>query len=131
MILNSTNPLILAYVGDSVFNLLTRKKAILLKERLDSIDKRVTSLVRASAQARALGQIREFLNEEELDVVRRGRNAHSKHMHPKSASAMEYKAATALEALFGFLYLSGKEERANELFELIFEKWEEACQEQA
>ena len=57
-----------------------------------------------------------MLTEEEADVARRGRNAHAHHAAPKNQDAADYRAATALEALIGYLYLTGQEERLLTLF---------------
>ena len=75
-------------------------------------------LVAAPAQAALTEKILPVLSEEEADVFRRGRNT-SPHTVPKAASREQYQAATALEALFGYLYLQGKTERLNELFTLM------------
>ena len=75
--------------------------------------------VSAVAQAEAFKKIEEKLTEKELMIFRRGRNFHTGNT-PKSASAGEYHAATGLECLFGFLHLSGQNERIQELFEMIW-----------
>ncbi|MEG2119677.1 MAG: ribonuclease III domain-containing protein [Pseudoflavonifractor sp.] len=76
--------------------------------------------VAAPAQARAAEKILPILTEEEQDVFRRGRNT-SPHTVPKAASRDEYATATAVEALFGYLYLQGKNDRLNELFARMME----------
>ena len=76
-----------------------------------------SQLVRASAQAEAVKRIQPMLDEDEQTVLRHGRNAKPKSV-PKSASVAEYAYATALEALFGWLYLKGRYERINELFDI-------------
>ena len=76
--------------------------------------------VSAPAQAALVGKIFHGLTKEEHDVFRRGRNA-SPHSIPQNASREEYAAATALEALFGWLYIQGRKDRLNELFETMME----------
>ena len=83
-----------------------------------------SQLVRASAQAEAVQRILPLLDEEEQEVFRHGRNAKPKTV-PKSASVAEYAQATALEALFGWLYLKQRYERINELFGIIAEGFKE------
>ena len=78
-------------------------------------------LVCAPEQARRAQGILPLLTEEEQEVYRRGRNAHV-HSIPQHASRTEYQQATALEALLGWLYLSGRRERINELFETMMEE---------
>ena len=70
----------------------------------------------AHAQAEALSRIEPILTQEEADVCRRGRNAHSRP--PKNADPGEYHHATALEALIGWLYVTGQRDRMNELLAL-------------
>ncbi len=108
-------PLELAFVGDSVHMLLTR---ILLcdRDRRPSDLQRLSSLeVNANAQAAALGRILPSLTAEEQDIVRRGRNAHARHSAPRSSTPDAYCAATALEALYGYLFLTGQSERLEQL----------------
>ena len=75
-------------------------------------------MVKASAQAAAAQKIMPILDEEEISVFKRGRNAHTNHK-AKNASEGDYHYATGLEALFGYLYLSGEKDRLKELFDLI------------
>lgn len=72
--------------------------------------------VKASAQASAYDSIESVLNEQELHILKRGRNAHTSNV-PKSCTPAEYRKATAIEALFGYLYLSGELERLSELYQ--------------
>jgi ribonuclease-3 family protein len=115
------SPLDLAFVGDGVFDLLCREQ-LLQKGScpVKKLHRRKTGLVNCQAQARALEQLRPVLTEEEWAVALRGRNAHVGHV-PKNASAADYHGATALEALFGWLYLSGELSRVRELFGLVME----------
>ena len=112
----------LAHVGDGVFELMVRSwLCIHGKATNRGLHKATIKYVSAPAQARAAERILPLLTLEEADVFRRGRNA-SPHTIPKAASREEYQAATALEALFGFLWLKGETARLNELFETIMEE---------
>lgn len=111
----------LAHLGDAVFELMVRSWLCMHgKATPKGLHKATVRYVAAPAQAKATGRILPILTEEEGDVFRRGRNS-SPHTIPKAASREEYQAATALEALFGHLYLQGRTERLNELFGLIME----------
>lgn len=115
------SPLTLAYIGDTVYDLFVREALILEANRPANILHKLSAKrVCASAQAYAAQTLidREILTEEEVSVLKRGRNAHSNHI-PKNASERDYHLATGLEALFGFLYLSGNNDRLRVLFTLI------------
>ena len=84
------------------------------------LHKATVSYVAAPAQAKRVERILPILTGEEQDVYRRGRNTNTNSI-PKAASREEYQAATALEALFGWLYLRGETERLNQLFDLMME----------
>ncbi len=110
----------LAYFGDSVIELLVRER--LIKSSLGNIgtlNKEALKYVKATAQSAALEKILPLLTEEEESAFRRGRNNHTGSI-PKSASACEYRRATGFEALFGFLWLSERYERARELFNTAY-----------
>lgn len=111
-------PLLLAYLGDAVYELYLRR-ALLLKgdKPVQQLHREATSLSSAAGQARALQLIEPHLTEEEADIVRRGRNTKSRVPH--NADMGQYRLATGLEALFGFLYLQGKTGRIDELFDMI------------
>ena len=112
------SPLTLAFVGDAVFDLFVRERLVCLANRpVNRLHSLAVSLVKASSQARAAKKLSEILSEKELSVLKRGRNAHTNHK-AKNASESDYHYATGLEALFGFLYLSGESDRLRELFEL-------------
>lgn len=112
----------LAHVGDAVYELLVRTwLAVHGKATGRGLHEAAIGLVRAEAQAEGAARIRPALTEAELSVFRRGRNAHP-HTVPAHASRAQYAEATALEALFGWLYLTGQQDRANELFRLIMEE---------
>ena len=102
-------------MGDTVYDLFVR--TMLLETTTltaHGLHERAAKLVCAKAQAAAFRLIEPTLTEEELSVFRRGRNSHIGTV-PKSASIMDYRIATGLEALIGWLYLSGNDERIREL----------------
>lgn len=111
------NPLKLAYMGDSVWELLIGTRLVFLGYNVRHIHKEAVASVNAKAQALALQRISELLTEAEMDIVRRGRNAHPHHAAPKHQEQADYQAATALEALMGYLYLTGQDERIKQLFQ--------------
>ena len=112
----------LAHLGDGVFELMVRSWLCLHgKATNKGLHKATVHYVAAPAQAAAAEKIIPLLTEEEGDVFRRGRNT-SPHSVPKAASRADYQTATALEALFGWLYLQGRTERINQLFELMMEE---------
>ena len=110
----------LAYLGDSVIELCVRR--MLVEEGVSSSKKlnaRALLYVTAKAQAQAAAKILPLLNEEEDAIYHRGRNISHANV-PKSASFSEYRMATGLEALFGYLHLSGKSDRIDELFKFAY-----------
>lgn len=111
----------LAHVGDAVFELLVRSWLCARgKATGKGLHRASIAIVCAESQARRAERVVPVLTEEELAVFRRGRNAQV-HSVPSHASRAQYGEATALEALFGWLYLSGKRERVNELFAMMME----------
>ena len=109
------NSLALAFVGDGVFDLFVREEIVCSANRpVKELNKLKVERVRCEAQAALFERIEPLLTEEELDIYRRGRNAHTSHT-PKNASSSDYHTATGLEALFGYLYLSDRTERIREL----------------
>ncbi len=111
----------LAHLGDGVFEVMVRAWLCLRgKARAKDLHRATVRYVSAPAQAARLEKILPLLTQDEQDVFRRGRNAEP-HSVPKAASRGEYQAATGLEALFGWLYLQGRTERLNELFETMME----------
>lgn len=110
------SPLDLAYIGDCVFELLVRIKVMNHGNApVAKLHKMAKGIVNAKAQSELFFRIQSRLTEEELAVFRRGRNAKS-YTVPKNAQLIDYKHATGLEALFGFLFLDGQLERAIALF---------------
>ena len=115
------SPLTLAYIGDTVYDLFVRETLIREANRpANTLHKLSAERVCASAQSYAAQVLIDdgVLSDEEISVLKRGRNAHSHHI-PKHASEKDYHLATGLEALFGFLYLSERHERLTELFSEI------------
>lgn len=109
----------LAHLGDGVYELMVRSWLVLHgKATSKGLHRATVRFVAAPAQAAMAEKILSVLTEEERDVFRRGRNT-SPHTVPKAASREEYQTATAVEALFGYLYLQGKTGRLNELFTLM------------
>ena len=115
----SLSSLGLAHLGDGVFEVMVRSWLILRgKAKAKDLHRATVRYVAAPAQAAAVERLLPLLTQEEADVYRRGRNT-APHSVPRAASRGEYQAATGLEALFGWLYLQGRTERLNELFEVI------------
>ncbi len=121
---NSYNALSLAFLGDAVYSLMVRD--FLLEKvhpHASKLHQLSIKLVNAASQSKAAKKIASALTEDEADILRRGRNAHSSHT-PKNQSEKDYHYATGLEALFGYLYLKNEKERMKELFNLITEDFE-------
>lgn len=111
----------LAHVGDCVYELMVRSWLCLHGKATNrGLHKATVKYVSAPAQAKASERILSQLTSEETDVFRRGRNS-SPHTIPKASTREEYQTATALEALFGYLWLKGETARLNELFDLMME----------
>ena len=118
--LNTISTAALAYLGDCVIELLVREH--LVKSGLSSsarLNKRALDFVRAPMQAEAMKELLPLLSEEENAIFHRGRNIGHTNT-PKSATVAEYRAATGMEALFGYLHLAGKEKRLRELFAIAY-----------
>ncbi len=112
------SPIQLAYIGDAVYELLVRTYLITNKElTINKMHKSAVDFVKAEKQALYIKEIENILDEEEKDIVRRGRN--SKSTTPKNTSFMDYKYATGMEALIGYLYLRKNKERIFQLFDMI------------
>lgn len=113
--------LALAHIGDAVFELLARCHILEGAARnINSIHKMTVALVCANAQCSDVQVIMPFLSEEEKAIFIRGRNAKPKTI-PKNSSHATYAFATGLEVLFGWLYVNGKIDRINELFNIIIQ----------
>ncbi len=118
--LNTYSTQALAYLGDSVLEICVRER--LVKQGFSSsssLNNHALLYVRASAQAEAVKRILSILSEEENAVFHRGRNIGHTNK-PKSATVAEYRAATGMEALFGYLHLAGRNERIAELFDIAY-----------
>lgn len=114
------SPLTLAFYGDSVYETLVRRKLVENGSVPSSkLHKRAISFVCAAFQSAAVDMIEPLLCEDEYEIYRRGRNANGATV-PKSSNPHDYRRATGLEALFGYLYLTGGFERAEQLFEVIY-----------
>ncbi|BBH23977.1 mini-ribonuclease 3 [Paenibacillus baekrokdamisoli] len=114
------NPVVLAYIGDSVFELLVRQYLVSQpNHKLHHLHKHATQFVSAKAQCALLEKWQPFLTEEEKDIAKRGRNAKS-GTPPKNADTADYRQATALECLVGYLYYAKRSERLRELMAIAF-----------
>lgn len=115
------SPLVLAYIGDSVYDLYVRSRLIAEgNAKVQTLHKKATSLVNAAAQCDTIHQIMEHLKEEEIQVYKRGRNSKSINA-PKKSIVLEYRHATGLETLLGYLYVTGNEERLKEILDLCYQ----------
>ena len=120
--IHSLSPLTLAFVGDSVYDLLVRQHLVSLANRpVKELNKMKVTLVNWKSQAKSMKMIMDVLNEDEVDVYKRGRNV-KVNCPSKHSSLADYHSATGLEALFGYLYLSGRLERAIELCKIGFDR---------
>ena len=111
------SPLNLAYIGDSVMDLIVRTELVsAANEPVHVLHKKASAIVNAGNQSRMAGILEPLFTEEEAAVYRRGRNAKAA-THAKNASIQDYRRATGLEAVFGYLYLKGDYARALELYQ--------------
>lgn len=122
--IRSYSPLTLAYIGDSIYDIIIRT---VLVERsnaqVNKLHKKASNYVKAQAQKDLYHAVEEDLSEEERGVFKRGRNAKSATA-AKNASISDYRTATGMEALFGYLYLTG---RTGRIFELIQKGFPQLC----
>ncbi|MFC5527993.1 Mini-ribonuclease 3 [Cohnella yongneupensis] len=126
---NLLNPVVLAYVGDAVFEIYVRQRLVAGRARKPhELHRAATRYVSAAAQAKLLTRWQPLLTEEEADIVRRGRNTKS-GQPPKNADPADYRYATALECLVGYLYYHGAQERLEQLIGLAFEDIERVREE--
>jgi ribonuclease III family protein len=113
------NPLVWAYIGDSVYEMFVRSFIISDANRtVSELHRKSIKFVKASAQSSHLEIISPYLTEEESDVVRRGRNSKAHHL-PKNANVIDYRRATAFEALIGYLFLLQRYDRLSEIIGLV------------
>jgi ribonuclease-3 family protein len=123
-LLTSGNSLALAYLGDAVFELAIRHEMIRRGHiKLHDLNKQTVRFVSADAQAKAVHFLAEVLTEEEAEWLRRGRNVKSKHAS-RGSTVLEYRHATALETLMGYLYLKERQSRVEELIQHIIKEME-------
>lgn len=109
----------LAFVGDAVFGLMTREYLCRRsKLPVGKLHRQSVDMVRCEGQARAAERLLPILTEEEKGYYTRGRNTNGSNV-PRNAPVADYRAATGLETLFGYLHLSGNRERLRELFLII------------
>ena len=114
----------LAYLGDAVYEVMVRSWLCLHgKLTPGKLHKAALAYVSAPKQAAKMDLLLPILTEEETTIFKRGRNA-SPHSYPKGATRREYQIATGMESLFGWLYLQGRTDRLNELFEIIMREEE-------
>jgi ribonuclease-3 family protein len=119
--LNTYSTAALAYLGDCVIELCVREHLTRLGlSSSASLNKEALKYVRAGAQAEAMKRILPLLSEAEAAAFRRGRNVGHTNT-PKSATVAEYRSATGMEALFGWLHLAGRKDRIDELFAIAYE----------
>lgn len=114
------SPLSLAFVGDAVYEVFVRERILAQGNRpVNGLHREAVQFVCAGAQSLAYEALEEVLDEREMQILKRGRNSSSVRP-PKSSSAIEYRRATAVEALMGYLYLNGEKERLEQLMEVCF-----------
>lgn len=110
------NPVVLAFVGDAAYTLYVRQRLVLTSGcKTGELNSRASAVVSAHGQSETLERILPLLTEEEGDIFRRGRNA-KKPTKSKNASCAEYSRSTGLEAVMGYLYLTGQFDRIQQLF---------------
>ncbi|MBP5404549.1 MAG: ribonuclease III [Clostridia bacterium] len=115
------NPLVLAFIGDGVETLRVRTRVALEDtSKAHALHLKTAREVNARAQSDKVEKILPHLTEEEAEIYRRARNSKSRH-HAKNFSVVDYRRASGLEAVIGYLYLAGEEERLDEIFELMEE----------
>lgn len=115
------SPLVLAFVGDSVFDLFIRSRLAMKKnESPHKMHIRATSYVKAEAQGKIALFLYDMLDDEEKKIFKRGRNSNPATV-PKNADMIDYRHATAFETVLGYLYLTGNYERLNRLMNIAAE----------
>jgi len=116
------NVIVLAYLGDSVYELEIRKRLLSInKHNVDMLQKKSIDFVSAKAQSNILKNMTEdnFLTSEELEIIRRVRN-YKRKIHPKNTDIMTYKYASAFEALLGYHYINNNIKRIDEIMDYIW-----------
>ncbi|MFZ5640029.1 MAG: Mini-ribonuclease 3 [Bacillota bacterium] len=116
---DQASALVLAYIGDAVYEILVRRHLINNgTTKVKDLHREAVKFVNAGTQARVVHALEDKLTDTEIKVLKRGRNAKS-GTSPKNVSMIDYRYGTALEALFGYLYLKGEDSRLAEIFELV------------
>ena len=112
------HPQVLAFVGDSVYSLYIRQKMVLSKNLKGAdLHNQVTNYVKASGQSNFINTLLPMFTEKEMSVFKRARN-HKTLSQSKNANIVDYRRATGLEAVLGYLYLIGDSDRLNEILKL-------------
>ncbi|MBQ3048289.1 MAG: Mini-ribonuclease 3 [Clostridia bacterium] len=119
------NALVLAYLGDAVFNLRTRDFLVKSYDyKPNQLNKMANSIVCAKNQADIMKILKQELNEREQDIAIRARNTHLNNNKAKNSTIEEYSLATQFEAVVGYWYLNNEEEKINNMFKkYVIEKW--------
>ncbi len=114
-------PLVLAYIGDSIYEVYVRNKLILAHSGMPAykLHREAIKYVKAHAQSNSIRALEGIITSKEEAVYKRGRNAKSQTV-PKNADVVDYRRATGFEALVGYLYLSGQHERMDEIMSIAF-----------
>lgn len=115
--INQCHPLVLAYIGDAIYELYVRTYLLQQETKVRNLHKLATGLVKAATQAAILKGIDAVLTGDERAAARRGRNAKVGHT-PKNAAMIDYRHATGFEALLGYLFLTEQDERLLEILQL-------------
>ncbi len=116
LVVKQMNPIVLAFVGDAAYTLYVRRGLVLSSGyKTGELNNRASAMVSAHGQSQSLERILPLLTEEEAEIYRRGRNA-KKPTKSKNASSAEYSRSTGLEAVVGYLYLTGRIDRIEQLF---------------
>jgi len=110
------SPLVLAYIGDAVFEILARMYVVSKGNApVNTLHRNTSIIVKAKSQSDIYFKIENILSEDEFSILKKGRNAKS-YTSPKNADISDYRHATGVEALFGYLFLENRMDRAIELF---------------
>ena len=119
---NLYNPLVLAYIGDSLYDVYVRSRLIAKNGDMSAHKLHIEAIhyVSSHGQSEALATIEAELTEEEIMVYKRGRNSKS-YTVPKNSDVGEYRRATGFEALLGWLYIGGRQDRLEKVMEMSFE----------
>lgn len=118
---NQLSPLVWAFVGDAVYDLFIRSRLVMQKkESAHNMHVKAINYVKASSQSRIVSKLYDKLSEDEKLILKRGRNAKSATV-PKNADVLDYRRATAFEAVIGYLYLTGMDDRLDEILNMAAE----------